>query len=230
MEKMPISSNMEDYLEAISEIVETNGHAHTKDIAARMKVKMPSVTNALQALASRGLIRYQSHAPVVLTQEGAQAAAVIRHRHGELRRFFHDILKIDMVEADEAACRMEHLVNDRVMSRFVALAEAILEREDCAGLRAYLNESMPQISSGMEEELSPMNQLGEDEAGVIVKVAESLRGVRRFADLGLLPGTEVTIAGYAPFGDLIRIKVLGSSLSLRSSDAGYIWVRPVGKK
>ena len=90
MEKMPISSNMEDYLEAISEIVETNGHAHTKDIAARMKVKMPSVTNALQALASRGLIRYQSHAPVVLTQEGAQAAAVIRHRHGELRRFFHD--------------------------------------------------------------------------------------------------------------------------------------------
>ena len=75
-----------------------------------------------------------------------------------------------------------------------------------------------------------MNQLGEDEAGVIVKVAESLRGVRRFADLGLIPGTEVTIAGYAPFGDLIRIKVLGSSLSLRSSDAGYIWVRPVGKK
>ena len=105
-----------------------------------------------------------------------------------------------------------------------------LPREDCAGLRAYLNESMPQISAGMEEELIPMNQLGEDEAGVIVKVAESLRGVRRFADLGLIPGTEVTIAGYAPFGDLIRIKVLGSSLSLRSSDAGYIWVRPVVKK
>ena len=75
-----------------------------------------------------------------------------------------------------------------------------------------------------------MNQLGEDESGVIVKVAESLRGVRRFADLGLSPGTEVTIAGYAPFGDLIRIKVLGSSLSLRSSDAGYLWVRPVVKK
>lgn len=46
MSKNDISSSLEDYLEAIAEIIERNGHAHTKDIADRLGVKMPSVTNA----------------------------------------------------------------------------------------------------------------------------------------------------------------------------------------
>ena len=65
MEMEKISSSLEDYLEAIAEIIEDNGHAHTKDIADKLHVKMPSVTSALQTLSANGLIRYQSHAPVV---------------------------------------------------------------------------------------------------------------------------------------------------------------------
>lgn len=83
-----ISSSLEDYLEAIAEIIEQKGHAHTKDIADRLKVKMPSVTNALQALSARGLINYQSHTPVELTTVGAETAAVIRHRHKVLKLKF----------------------------------------------------------------------------------------------------------------------------------------------
>jgi len=224
---MEISSNMEDYLEAISEIVETNGHAHTKDIADRMNVKMPSVTNALQALSARGMLIYQSHAPVILTAEGASKALEIRHRHKELRNFFCEVLKLDVIEADEAACKMEHVVNERVMSRFVALVEAIEQREDCAGLREYLSSSMPQICAELPEELISLDKLHEGDLAIIEQVAESLRGVRRFADLGLVPGTMLEMEGHAPFGDLLRVRVLGSSLSIRSSDAAYIWVRPV---
>ena len=103
MEKIAISSSLEDYLEAIAEIIEEQGHAHTKEIADRLKVKMPSVTNALQALSSRGLIHYQSHSPVFLTPSGAETAAVIRHRHNALKNFFCYILKLPMNEANDAA-------------------------------------------------------------------------------------------------------------------------------
>ena len=71
MKNTTISSSLEDYLEAIAEIIEEQGHAHTKEIADHLKVKMPSVTNALQALSARGLIHYQSHSPVFLTPAGA---------------------------------------------------------------------------------------------------------------------------------------------------------------
>ena len=38
-----ISSSLEDYIEAISEIIEENEHAHTKDIAKKLNVKMQPV-------------------------------------------------------------------------------------------------------------------------------------------------------------------------------------------
>ena len=222
-----ISSSLEDYLEAIAEIIEKNGHAHTKDIADHLAVTMPSVTNALQSLAARGLIAYHSHAPVTLTSSGAERAAVIRRRHQTLKRFFADLLKLEGEEPDLAACRIEHVIGETVLSRLAALAEAIGEREDCAGLREYLATTMPQIhpDSELDMQLVSLDQLPTGRRGVISKVAENLRGIKKFADLGLVPGTLIQKEGRAPFGDLLRVKVMGSSLSMRAGDAMHIWVK-----
>lgn len=222
---MKISSSLEDYLEAISEIIGIKGHAHTKDIADRLKVKMPSVTNALQALSARGLIRYQSHSPVVLTASGAEAAAVIRRRHSLLETFFSSILKLETEEADQTACRIEHVVGETVISRFGALYDAIANREDCAPLREHLAQLMPQICVEAPEELVALSSLAPGESAVISRVGENLRGLKKFADLGLVNGTFIQVEGLAPLGDLIRIRVMGSCLSIRKSDAEYIWVK-----
>lgn len=228
MKNTTISSSLEDYLEAIAEIIEEQGHAHTKEIADHLKVKMPSVTNALQALSARGLIHYQSHSPVFLTPDGAETAAVIRHRHNALRNFFCDILKLPANESNDAACKVEHIIGEKVMSRIVLLSEAIAVREDCAELRAYLNQTLPQLNSetSEQEQLISLDQLPVGARGVVVKVAENLRGIKKFADLGLVSGTLLEMEGTAPLGDLMRIKVMGSSLSLRKSDATHIWLRP----
>lgn len=228
MKNTTISSSLEDYLEAIAEIIEEQGHAHTKEIADHLKVKMPSVTNALQALSARGLIHYQSHSPVFLTPAGAETAAVIRHRHNALRNFFCDILKLSANESNDAACKVEHIIGEKVTSRIVLLSEAIAVREDCAELRAYLNQTLPQLNSETsgQEQLISLDQLPVGARGVVVKVAENLRGIKKFADLGLVSGTLLEMEGTAPLGDLMRIKVMGSSLSLRKSDAAHIWLRP----
>lgn len=226
MKTEKISSSLEDYLEAISEIIAVKGHAHTKDIAERLRVKMPSVTNALQALANRGLIRYQSHAPVVLTAAGAETAAVIKHRHEALKNFFRQILKLDQEEANDAACKVEHVIDEKVISRIVALSEAIAEREECTGLREYLDQIMPKICPEMKNDsLVPLSKLQVGQSAIVIKVGENLRGIKKFADLGLVNGTLVTLEGFAPLGDLIRIRVMGSSLSIRTNDAAHIKVK-----
>ena len=222
-----ISSSLEDYLEAIAEIIEKNGHAHTKDIADTLKVTMPSVTNALQALAARGLIIYRSHMPVNLTGSGAEKAAEIRRRHATLKRFFSELLKLDESMADNAACKIEHVIGETALARLAAFTEAIAGREDCAALRKYLAETMPGIHPDADDELISLDQLPKEKIGVVVRVAESLRGIKKFADLGIVPGTLVQVEGRAPFGNLMRIKIMGSSLSIRSSDAMYIWLKIV---
>ena len=107
MELEKISSSLEDYLEEIAEIIEDNGHAHTYDIADKLHVKMQSVTSALQTLSAKGLIRYQSHAPVVLTAAGSERAAVIRLRHAAFNNFFREILKLSPEEANDTASKVE---------------------------------------------------------------------------------------------------------------------------
>jgi len=222
-----ISSSLEDYLEAIATIIERSGQAHTKSIAETLNVTMPSVTNALQSLAARGLVIYRSHLPVRLTGEGAKKAAEIRHRHATLKRFFSELLKLDEAQADASACKVEHVIGETALVRLAAFTEAIAGRQDCEQLRQYLDETMPNIHPDADSELVSLDQLPKDKIGVVAKVAESLRGIKKFADLGLVPGTLVQVEGYAPFGGLMRIKIMGSSLSIRSSDAMFIWVRIV---
>ena len=203
-----ISSSLEDYLEAIAEIIENKGHAHTKDIAERLRVKMPSVTNALQALSARGLINC--------------------HRHTVLKGFFSGLLKLDSKKADETACRIEHVIGETVLSRIVLLVEAIAEREDCAPLREYLATTMPKLSAEAGEDdgnLIPLSELPVGQPAVVVRVDENLRGLKKFADLGLVPGTLLQLEGHAPFGDLLRVRIMGSSLSLRAGDAAFISVK-----
>lgn len=224
---MPISSSLEDYLEAIAAIIEQNGHAHTKDISEMLNVTMPSVTNALQALAARGMIVYRSHLPVKLTAEGAARAADVRRRHATLKRFFQEMLKLGEPQADTSACKIEHVIGQTALERLAVLTEAIAERPDCDALRRFLTETMPSIHPEEDSDLISLDRLPKDKIGVVVKVAESLRGIKKFADLGLVPGTLVQFEGHAPFGDLIRIKIMGSSLSIRSSDAMYIWLKIV---
>ncbi len=227
MDISSISSSQEDYLEAISEIIDRNGHAHTKDIADRLGVKMPSVTNALQMLAARGLIRYQSHNPVELTSEGALAASAIRNRHASLKAFFSEILMLDVQEADATACRIEHDISETVLSRFKFLLEAISDREDCAGLREFLNDSMPKVIGSELSDLISLDKLPKGRVAEVVKIAEGIPSMRKFAELGIVPGMQLEFEGKAPLGDLLRIKVMGSSLSLRAGDARYIWVKLV---
>lgn len=48
----------------------------------------------------------------------------------------------------------------------------------------------------------------------------------RLREMGLLPGTTVTLVRTAPLGDPIEIKVRGYNLTLRKSEADHVMVEP----
>lgn len=47
----------------------------------------------------------------------------------------------------------------------------------------------------------------------------------RFLDMGLIPGTKVTLRKVAPMGDPIQIQVRGYELTIRREDAAKITLR-----
>lgn len=118
-----LSSNMEDYLEAIFHISEEKQAARAKDIADRLKVNKSSVTGALRSLSEKGLVNYAPYDIITLTVRGKKLAVEIVRRHEALKNFFVKILLIDKAEAEQAACKVEHEISKKIVDRLVRFVE-----------------------------------------------------------------------------------------------------------
>jgi DtxR family transcriptional regulator, Mn-dependent transcriptional regulator len=118
-----LSASLEDYLEAIFQIICHKQAVRAKDIAKRLGVSSSSVTGALHSLAERKLVNYAPYDVITLTDEGLAIAKDVARRHEVLRDFFIKVLSVDEAEADEAACGMEHSVQPNLLERLILFAE-----------------------------------------------------------------------------------------------------------
>ena len=123
----PITMAMEDYLEAIYDLGREKKVVRVRDIAARLDVKMPTVTSMLKNLNERGLVDYEKYEYVDLTAKGRAVGREMHRRHDVLRRFLTEILKIDARTSDEEACQLEHALSTATLNRLIQFMDFIHE-------------------------------------------------------------------------------------------------------
>lgn len=82
----------------------------------------------------------------------------------------------------------------------------------------------PEYTVDSKNEIS-LAELPVGSTATIVKVVPKTRGRKKFADVGLVPGTELVIEAHAPFGGLIRVKVMETSMALHKDDAANIMMK-----
>ena len=214
-----LTESLEDYLEAIAELIEVEGHAHAKEIAAKLNVKMPSVTGALRQLEKMGCIVYNTHYPVQLTEKGRLIAEDVIHHHGVLKKFFSEILGLPLEKASETACRLEHLIDCDTISRFILFSEAIAKRSDARALQTYLTEAMSQPGLAVLSDCKP------GEKAVVEKFGRNL-APDAIAGLGVKPGDTVTLEGFSLDRSSVRVTIDGRTLDIPTPQAENIWCRP----
>ena len=120
-----LSSQMEDYLEAIYHLCRERGVARVKAIANRLDVSNPSVVGAMKKLKDRNLVVQEPYGYVRLTVEGEKIAGAVTHRHEVLSNFLEEILDLDRETASRDACKIEHAVSPETVMRLRAVAEFI---------------------------------------------------------------------------------------------------------
>ncbi len=125
-----LSESLEDYIEIIYELIESQKVARIRDIAKAKQVKMSSVVSALKRLTNEGLVKYEAHEFVELTEPGVDLAQRLLRRHKFLTNFLVDILRIDPKIAENDACQMEHAISIETMSRIYEFGEFIKEHSD----------------------------------------------------------------------------------------------------
>ena len=78
----------------------------------------------------------------------------------------------------------------------------------------------------MAERLLGIPALRNGESSTIMKMGVDGKLKRRLIEMGLTPGTRVTVSKRAPLGDPIEIRLRGYELTLRCDDAEKILVMP----
>lgn len=214
-----LSESLEDYIETIGQLVSEHGHAHTKEIASRLGVRMPSVTNALWSLSRAGYIEYQPNRPVQLTALGEEQFRRVSRRHADFRRFFLDVLNLDASAADALACKMEHLVTEEVAWKFSVLSESLECRHDAGEFRTYLAEAFEVYRKFGRENCTTLSELPLGQAGEVLKIGGNIDDPQRLEALGITPG-----AGVVPLdGGAFRIDdTRDITLAVRESE--NVWV------
>lgn len=69
-----------------------------------------------------------------------------------------------------------------------------------------------------------LRKMEKKQSGIISAVKISGDLGRRIREMGLVPGTEITVIGRAPLFDPVSLRVMGFNLTLRNSEADYIEV------
>ena len=72
--------------------------------------------------------------------------------------------------------------------------------------------------------LVPLDELGVGERSKIRSLRLGSEQSQRLLEMGLLPGSTIEIARFAPMGDPIDLKIRGYHLSIRKADARGILV------
>ncbi|MFB6266195.1 MAG: metal-dependent transcriptional regulator [Halodesulfurarchaeum sp.] len=129
------SESVEMYLKEIYLLSRDGRPATTGDVAERLGVSPPSVTDRIAHLAEEGLVTHEKHRGASLTEPGERQAERLLRKHCRIERFL--VEQLDVSEGfHEEACRLEHALSDDVAERLDRFVDLPGSCPDCYDLES----------------------------------------------------------------------------------------------
>jgi DtxR family Mn-dependent transcriptional regulator len=208
---------VQDYLKAIHQLGGADGLVSPAEIVRCLKVKAPSVTGMLRRLAEAGWIEYSVGSGAKLTPAGVSEARRVIRRHRLVELFLTRVLGLDWSEVDAEAEALEHAISPRLEQAIAAhLGEPL---EDPHG------HPIPSVDGKLPARA--FRRLNEFQPGDSILIREAQddhpERLRRWSNLGLIPGAVVVMISYEPLDDLFELH-LGDRL-IRMGSEGLIGLR-----
>src|SRR5437588_6655412 len=115
------SQAQEDYLKALYYLQGDERAVPTSDLAQRLGISSPSVTEMVGRLAAEGLVEHDRYHGQRLTQSGHKVALELVRHHRLLEMVLVRTLGYTWDEVHEEAERLEHVISERMEERIFEL-------------------------------------------------------------------------------------------------------------
>ncbi len=117
------STSLEQYIEAIADLLTRDKVCSVSEIAEQVQVSRPAASRAVRELAGMNLVDHKAYGYVDLTPRGQSLADKLTRRHETLYGFLKNVLGFDDDWSDQEACRLEHQIGDDLADRLLSLTE-----------------------------------------------------------------------------------------------------------
>lgn len=121
----PMTAVEENYLKYLYLLGQSNpdGIVKTNDIAYKLDHSAASVTDMLQKLARKKLVKYERYRGAALTRSGLQTALRVLRKHRLWELFLNKVLHFTWDKVHDIAEQLEHVQSDELIERIDAFLE-----------------------------------------------------------------------------------------------------------
>lgn len=217
-----VTRAVEEYLEQVLRLEDSSGAARTKMLARRLGVSLGTVTNSLSRLERLGYVRRQRYKGARLTKQGHKVALNVLRRHRLTERLLTDVLHISWSRAHDAACKLEHCIDEEVTD---AIDAALAHPKTCPH-----GNPIPRPGMAVSDASTRLAELSAHDAGIVVRVVdEEEEGALPYLEsIGLIPGADFTVEGHVPFDGAVILTLRESEFTVSKRAASLVVVQKRG--
>lgn len=217
------TESIEEYLEAIYDLNERGSPAKTTELAEKMKVSPPSVTQMVKRLADDDYIEYHPYKGASLTGKGMAVAQRVVRRHRLLERFLYDFLKMRKESVHEDACRLEHSLSEEAAA---ALCKALNKPQTCPDDARPIPPCLLEVADceqcaearrleGKDSRLlTQLANLRPGEVGRVSFLKDGASARQRALDTGLTLGTRLKIITTSHQPGPVEVEMRGTTVTV----------------
>jgi DtxR family Mn-dependent transcriptional regulator len=201
-----ITPAIEDYLKAIYQLGREEpdlGGVTGHRLAQRLGVAAPSVTNMVKRLRELDLVEHERYRDIGLTKAGEQIALEVVRHHRLLERYLVEALGYGWDEVHDEAERLEHHISEALEARMAAvLGDPVLDPH---------GDPIPRLDGSVYTVLEQrLLDLTPGQTAIVGRVSDQdPERLRYLQQLGITPGTRVTLLETLPFDGPLRLEIAG---------------------
>ena len=191
---------VQDYLKAIYALESSEERVTTSALAGRMSVSAPSATAMTKRLAELGLVERAPYRGVALTDEGRRGALEVLRHHRLLELYLVDRLGLSLADVHAEAELLEHALSEELEAKIDA--ELGYPTHDPHG--DPIPDRELRVTHGLQRTLIDLEP---GDRATISRIPDGDPELLRYlGELGLVPGSEVELVAFAPFGGPVTVR------------------------
>ncbi|MCS7244738.1 MAG: metal-dependent transcriptional regulator [candidate division WOR-3 bacterium] len=218
-EKLKLTPIMEDYLKNIYYEIEEKGKCSIVELSKRMNIKPSSVSEMIDRLVQRSLVRHEKYADIELTELGRKVALEVIRHHRLIELYLLKSLGYDYEKLHQEAENLEHHISKE-------LADAIYEflgkpRFDPHG------HPIPDDKGRLpQRECLLLSEIKEDEEFVILEIPDSNFQLTKFLhDINIIPQKTGKVVEKSEIAGYVKLLIENNEVILGVDVSKLIKVR-----